>query len=50
MWYIYTMKFYSALKKKVMNFADKGMELGKKYGKWDNQVQRDKTLAILSHT
>lgn len=42
MWYIYTVELYSAVKKKIMKFAGKGIKLEKNYAKWENQVQRDK--------
>lgn len=40
MWYIYTIEYYLAVKKDIIKFADKQMELGKKHPKWDTDTER----------
>lgn len=49
MWCIYSVGFYSAVKKKIMKFAGKGIELEENYAKWTNQLQRDNSAHSFSY-
>jgi hypothetical protein len=50
MWYLYTMEFYSAIKKnETLSFADKWMELKNIILSEVHQVQKAKDLHAFSH-
>ena len=42
LWYIYTVEYYSAIKKKMLPFAEAGMDLGNIMVNEINQSEKDK--------
>jgi hypothetical protein len=50
MWYLYTMEFYSAMKKnEILSFSSKWMELENTILGEVSQVQKTKNCYVLSH-